>query len=176
MNFGELSAWQNFYVIVGSAAGALTGLQFVAMALIADLPMEAKELEAGHVFATPTILHFGAVLTTAAVLAMPWHGIIALGFVVGMFGLAGLVYTLRVAWSMRIQKSYKPVAEDWLFRSVLPFLSYVCVLIAAAMMRNFTRESLFVLASGMLLLLAIGIHNSWDNVTFLVFTKSKSRS
>ena len=112
----------------------------------------------------------------AAVLAMPWHGIIALGFVVGILGLAGLVYTLRVAWSMKIQKSYKPVAEDWLFRSVLPFLSYVCVLIGAAIMRNFTRESLFVLAGGMLLLLAIGVHNSWDNVTFLVFTKSKSRS
>jgi len=30
-----LSAWENFYVIVGSSAGALTGLQFVVMTLIA---------------------------------------------------------------------------------------------------------------------------------------------
>ena len=30
-----LSRWENFYVIVGSSAGALTGLQFVVMALIA---------------------------------------------------------------------------------------------------------------------------------------------
>jgi hypothetical protein len=33
-----LSGWGNFYVIVGSAAGALIGLQFVVMTLIADRP------------------------------------------------------------------------------------------------------------------------------------------
>ena len=30
-----LSGWENFYVIVGSSAGALIGLQFVVMTLIA---------------------------------------------------------------------------------------------------------------------------------------------
>ena len=34
-----LAQWQNFYVIAGSSAGALTGLQFVVMALIADSEM-----------------------------------------------------------------------------------------------------------------------------------------
>jgi hypothetical protein len=32
-----LGRWENFYVIVGSAAGALTGLQFVVIALIKDV-------------------------------------------------------------------------------------------------------------------------------------------
>jgi hypothetical protein len=32
----ELAAWDSFYVIVGSAAGALIGLQFVVMTLIVD--------------------------------------------------------------------------------------------------------------------------------------------
>ena len=31
-----LQSWTNFYVIVGSSAGALTGLQFVVMALVAQ--------------------------------------------------------------------------------------------------------------------------------------------
>ena len=31
-----LAAWQNFYVIVGSSAGALIGLQFVVMSLISE--------------------------------------------------------------------------------------------------------------------------------------------
>src|SRR5437879_1517896 len=31
-----LTPWQDFYVIVGSSAGALTGLQFVVIALIAE--------------------------------------------------------------------------------------------------------------------------------------------
>ena len=34
-----LSGWENFYVIVGSSAGALIGLQFVVMTLIADMPL-----------------------------------------------------------------------------------------------------------------------------------------
>ena len=33
-----LLAWQNFYVIVGSSGGALIGIQFVVMALIASKP------------------------------------------------------------------------------------------------------------------------------------------
>jgi len=32
----DLAAWNSFYVIVGSSAGALTGLQFVVMTLIAE--------------------------------------------------------------------------------------------------------------------------------------------
>ena len=32
-----LSKWESFYVIVGSSAGALTGLQFVVMALVAEV-------------------------------------------------------------------------------------------------------------------------------------------
>ena len=33
-----LEAWANFYVIVGSSAGGLTGLTFVVIALVADAP------------------------------------------------------------------------------------------------------------------------------------------
>jgi hypothetical protein len=32
----HLAAWESFYIIVGSSAGALTGLQFVVMALVAE--------------------------------------------------------------------------------------------------------------------------------------------
>jgi hypothetical protein len=34
----EFTEWDSFYVIVGSAAGALIGLQFVVMTLIAERP------------------------------------------------------------------------------------------------------------------------------------------
>jgi hypothetical protein len=48
----ELAAWDSFYVIVGSAAGALIGLQFVVMTLIAERP-SIRTAEAGAAFATP---------------------------------------------------------------------------------------------------------------------------
>ncbi len=33
------AGWENFYVIVGSSADALIGLQFVVITLIADMPI-----------------------------------------------------------------------------------------------------------------------------------------
>ena len=58
----ELTGWENFYVIIGSSAGALIGLQFVLISLIAQIPI-AKDVEkASRAFATPTIVHFVSVL------------------------------------------------------------------------------------------------------------------
>jgi len=34
----ELVEWESFYVIVGSSAGALIGLQFVVLTLLAEKP------------------------------------------------------------------------------------------------------------------------------------------
>ena len=38
----QIESWASFYVIVGSSAGALTGLQFVVMTLIADFPSRRR--------------------------------------------------------------------------------------------------------------------------------------
>lgn len=62
----ELAAWNNFFIIVGSSAGALIGLQFVVMTLIAERsPLHAAE--ANPAFSTPTIVHFGAELLLSAI-------------------------------------------------------------------------------------------------------------
>jgi hypothetical protein len=55
-----LAGWENFYVIVGSAAGALIGLQFVVVRLVADSPA-LRVAEGVAAFATPAIVHFGVV-------------------------------------------------------------------------------------------------------------------
>jgi len=62
----SLSGWQNFYVIVGSSAGALIGLQFVVMTLIANMPITRNDAHAGDAFTTPTVVHFGVVLLLSA--------------------------------------------------------------------------------------------------------------
>lgn len=72
-----LAGWENFYVIVGSSAGALIGLQFVVIALIADTPAARGLAQASAVYATPTIVHFGAALLLSAILSAPWHGVAA---------------------------------------------------------------------------------------------------
>ncbi len=60
-----LKAWESFYVIVGSSAGALIGLQFVVITLIAESRMRSTGHELAA-FGTPTVLHFVAVLLIAS--------------------------------------------------------------------------------------------------------------
>ena len=67
----ELAGWENFYVIVGSSAGALIGLQFVVITLIAEIPVVRDVERASSAFATPTIVHFGSVLLLSAVISAP---------------------------------------------------------------------------------------------------------
>src|SRR5947209_20096298 len=98
-----LAGWENFYVIVGSSAGALIGLQFVVLTLIADLPSARRHPQAGAAFATPTIIHFSAVLLLAAVISAPWRGAGVAAVVWGIVGLSGIVYEIVVVRRIRIQ-------------------------------------------------------------------------
>lgn len=166
-----LSAWQNFYVIIGSAAGALTGLQFVVMALMADIPSLEQEREAIAAFSTPSIVNFGVVLALAAVQVMPWPGLIPVSRIWAGAGLLGVVYTGITARRFRTQRAYNPVFADWFYRIILPFLGYSCLLSAALVTRRHPTASLFEVAAVALLLLFVGIHDAWDNATFLVFYK-----
>jgi hypothetical protein len=163
-----LAEWQTFSEVVGSAAGALTGLQFVVMALISDVPMRSGESDAGQAFASPTIVHFVAVLMLAATLAMPWPGLSPVAVLWGLAGVAGVVYTSLVLRRMQRQSSYKPVLEDWFFHTILPWCAYGGLTASALLLPSQPQHALFGVAGVCLLLLFIGIHNAWDNVLYLV--------
>jgi len=163
------AGWENFYVIVGSSAGALIGLQFVVITLVANMPVVRGAEQAGHAFATPTIVHFGAVLLLAALLTAPWHGTAAVTILWGVMAGLGVVYAGIVARRMRLQPAYKPEFEDWLFHVLLPFTAYAVLAISALSAQSHLRQSLFAAAGAVLLLLFIGIHNAWDAVTYHVY-------
>ena len=163
-----LSGWENFYVIVGASAGALIGLQFVVITLIADIPI-AGAAQAGSAFATPTIVHFGSVLLLSAILTAPWRSVTIAAGPWGALGLGGIVYATVVVRRMRLQIAYKPEFEDWLFHALLPFAAYAMLAVSAYVALLHASEALFGVAAAALLLLFIGIHNAWDAVTYHVF-------
>ena len=169
------AGWENFYVIVGSSAGALIGLQFVVMALVASMPRAPGTAQAGAAFATPTIVHFGTVLLLSAVLSAPWHGLGSAAGLWGLVGLSGIVYEIIVARRMRMQTVYTPEFEDWLFHFLLPFAAYATLAISAFAARSHWRDALFGVAAAALLLLFVGIHNAWDAVTYHVFVKKREQ-
>jgi len=164
----ELSEWDSFYVIVGSAAGALVGLQFVVMTLIAERP-PVRSPETGSAFATPTVMHFSSVLLLSAVLRAPWTSIAPVAALWGLLGLTGTIYSVIVARRVRRQTIYRPVLEDWSFHVLLPFAAYVLLALCALEAPLHARGALFGVGAASLLLLFSGIHNAWDTVTYYVF-------
>jgi hypothetical protein len=162
----ELAKWDSFYVIVGSAAGTLIGLQFVVITLVAQRPALRRASEAGSAFATPTIVHFGTVLLLSAVLRVPWRSIIPAAAILGLVGCAGAAYALIVVRRMRAQPVYHPQFEDWLFHVLLPLVAYAMLAVAAFAAPSYTREALFAVGGAALLLLFASIHNAWDSISY----------
>jgi hypothetical protein len=159
-------AWETFYVIVGSSAAALTGLQFVVIVLGAEVGALGGA-PVTRAFATPTIVHFCAVLLVSAILSAPWPSLSSAAVVLGVCGVMGVLYGMRVITHARRQSVYAPVFEDWLFHGVLPVLAYATLLAAAMILPGRAATALFAIAASSMLLLFVGIHNAWDAVTYM---------
>jgi hypothetical protein len=82
-----------------------------------------------------------------------------------------VTYTFIVARRARRQNTYQPVFEDWLWHTVLPLGAYAALLLAAIVLPGNAERSLFVVAAAVLSLVLIGIHNSWDTVTYLALSQ-----
>jgi hypothetical protein len=167
-NMSPLTEWTSFYVIVGSSAGALIGLQFVVLTLIAQRP-QLSAAEAGAAFATPSVVHFAVALLLAAVCSAPWYSIRGVAVFWSLVAVGGIAYSIVVARRMRRQKLYRPVFEDWLFHFLFPIVAYAVLALAAFVADSHARASLFLVAASSLIFLFVGIHNAWDGITWHVF-------
>jgi hypothetical protein len=176
MESSPLARWDTFYVIVGGAAAALTGLQFVVIAIIADSRERSATPETLDAFGTPNIVHFSAVLLVSAVLSAPWPSLRSLDLAMGGCAIAGVVYGIIVVRRARRQTSYQPVLEDWVWHAVLPLVAYGVMTVAAAGLTFDIRDALFAIAASALLLLFIGIHNAWDTVTYITVGQGQPRA
>ncbi|MFL5666577.1 MAG: hypothetical protein ACJ8BW_35300 [Ktedonobacteraceae bacterium] len=170
-----LATWQNFYVIIGSAAATLTGLMFVVITLIAGV-RDRRSSGAIAAFDTPTVVHFGAVLLVAAILSAPWQALWPAGLLLGLSGLGGVTYVIIVLRRARRLTVYQPVLEDWLWYMALPLVSYTALVVAAILLPGQPEPALFVIAAATVLLLFIGIHNAWDTVTYTAIELSQPQN
>jgi hypothetical protein len=161
-----MAAWESFYVIVGSSGAALTGLQFVVIALTTEV-RRRRSTDQFDAFGTPTVVHFCVALLISAILSAPWNELSSAAIAVGVTGAFGLVYSAIVVRRVRRQTVYALVFEDWLFHTALPFLAYATLLSGALTLVHHTYDALFGIGSASILLLFIGIHNAWDSVTFI---------
>lgn len=163
----QLQAWSNFYVVIGTAGGSLTGLTFVVITLTAGrrLPGQSAGLAA---FTMPTIVHFGAVLLVAALLSAPWKTFTTVTVLLVVIGACGVGYSGIVLRRLRRVENYLLMIEDWVWYGIFPLAAYAALGITATLLPRDAELALFGIAGAILLLLFLGIRNSWDVVTYLV--------
>jgi hypothetical protein len=177
-----LTTWQNFYVIIGTAAATLTGLMFVVVTLVTRAQVQVSSPSTVYAaYNTPNVVHFSIALLIAAILSAPWQAIWNAGLLLDVCGLGGMIYIVIVVRRMRRvrrQTDYQPVLEDWLWHTVFPLVSYIALGVAALVLPSNPASALFVIAAATVLLLFTGIHNAWDTVTYvaLELTRRENKS
>lgn len=174
-----LSAWGDFYLITGSAAAALTGLQFVVQTLIAadsGGAMAGDDPEGGiAAFGTPTVVHFALAMLVSAVLCAPWPGYASLHITLGVIGAGALIYSAIVLRRARRQRTYVPTVDDWVWHIVLPAVAYAAIMSSGIAIAPGGVAATFLVAAAIMLLLCVGIHNAWDTVTYLTVIAIRAR-
>jgi hypothetical protein len=176
-----LADWQAFYTLVGSSAGALTGLTFVVITISAERGDEAgsasTRLTGTRLFITPTAVHFGAALWLSALLCIPGQTAVTLGVLLAATGVAGLIYCATLISRMLRFSSgaYKPFSSDWIWNVVLPVLAYMALAVTGYLLPHEVSVCLYAVSAAVLLLLFIGIHNAWDVVVWMTTERHAHR-
>jgi hypothetical protein len=165
-----LSSWTSFYVMMGSSAAALTGLVFIVVTLISE--KDSAQSDSGlSTYTTPTVVHFSCALLTSAVMAAPFGSLVPVAVILGLAGAAGMFYVVLIARRQAALENYRADMEDWTWNVVLPFIAYGTLTAGAIALTTSAAGALYAPAAAVALLIAVGIHNAWDVVTFLATGK-----
>jgi hypothetical protein len=170
-----LRAWETYYLIVGTAAGALTGLQFVVLTLITESGILRGSGASLAAFGSPNVVHFCAALLASAVMVAPWHDLGGPGAVMTVCGVCGAFYSVAVMRRAVRQTDYKPVLEDWTWHAALPLLAYSAWIFGGAELARSGDDAPFFVGGAALLLVFIGIHNAWDTVLYVTIQRARQR-
>lgn len=162
-----LAGWESFFVIVGSSGGALVGLQFVVLTLIAERTGKTSR-DTINAFGTPTVVHFSGALIIAALMSVPWHSLGAASAAIVVAGVVGMAYSVIVIRRARRQVAYAADREDWIWYILLPAVVYVVLAAAGLALGAVPGVALLAIGGSALALLLLGVRNAWDTVTYVV--------
>lgn len=169
-----LATWESFYSIIGTAAATLTGLMFIVISFVAGL--QSRRTNTGEpiaAFSTPNVVHFCTALLIAALLNAPWQVLWNVSIPLGLCGLGGAIYIIVVVRRARHQTDYQLVLEDWLWHIIIPLASYAALVVAAILLPIDPAPVLFGVGAVTILFLFTGIHNAWDNLTYIAIQRSR---
>ncbi len=161
----QLHQWHEFYVLVGTAAAALTGLMFVVVS-IGPQVIATRGSSGVRAFVTPVMVHFTSVLVVSALMIVPLMtpGILAVLLALGSLGVLIYIFATGVHGQWRQGKLGR---DDWIGYIGLPILSYLVILGSAVAIWREAASGFVLVAAAAILLLIVGIRNAWDLVIWM---------
>jgi hypothetical protein len=160
--------WDNFYLMIGGAAGALIGLFFIVVTLTGNLSREAT-LRGSALYMTPTVFGLAVVLAVSAMTAMPGLTARALGTILIVVSVLGVGQGATVFWGLLRRKApAMPHWSDLWCYGAGPTVAYLAIGGAGWAFTTERAWAPFVLAAVVLAGLMLAIRNAWDLVTWLV--------
>ncbi len=162
-----ISAWHDFYVLVGTASATLVGLMFVT-ATIGSQVFTDRNRAGMRAFLSPTVVHFSAVLFICILAAIPSHSWRTLAALLAASGLAGIAYSARVWVQLFVKRRFDVDVIDRVFYALFPVLGYLLILVCVFLLFKESAAGLDLLAAALITLLLAGIRNAWDMTIWIV--------
>jgi hypothetical protein len=160
--------WENYYLLVGSAAGALIGLMFVVTTL--TMGFDPSRVSRGaQVYIKPIVFHFSVVLIVSAILVVPKIPLPATGMALAFWAVIGIA--VSAATTARLSRpgwEDPPNWSDKWFYGILPTVAYLELAGAAGAVWLVSGIACYAVGASILVLLLIGIRNACDLATSIV--------
>ncbi|HVN01719.1 MAG TPA: hypothetical protein VMT68_16060 [Caulobacteraceae bacterium] len=163
-----LEGWENYFVLMGTAAASLIGLLFVVVTLTHGHE-RSHVLRGQALYMTPTAIHFGVVLSASAIVLTPK---LTVHVVAGLIGLAALWGEFKAVRStlgiLQLRRSDDPPhwTDLWCY-GVGPALAYFALLGIAAAIWAAAPWSIDALVALLLALMLTALRNAWDLITWI---------
>lgn len=155
--------WDNYFLMIGGAAGSLIGLLFVVITLTAGL--ERSRAERGQaLYMTPTMVHFAVALSVCAVAEIPKLPRSAFAALSALAMALGLLNALRASVGIARPRPNmgRPHWSDLPLYGLVPTAIYVVGLgLCVGVLLGFAWAPAG-LATLLLVLLLLAIRNAWD--------------
>jgi len=162
--------WENYFLMVGSAAGSLIGLLFVVVTLTSNFE-RSQALRGASIYMTPTAAHFAVALSICGVALAPKLSPAWTTALLGLAIAAGLGNAVHAALGIRRLEresdDRQPHWSDFWWYGATPTVLYLGLATAVACMWLGFAKAVYGLATAVLLLLLVAIHNAWDLVTWM---------
>jgi hypothetical protein len=163
-------AWETFYLMVGSSAGALIGLVFVVITLSGEID-PARAGIAQRTFMSPTIFHFVTVLIVscaAVVTSLPREAMALAITIPAIAGVWNSGVAIAILTSGKLNVTHW---TDYLYYGALPAVGHLWLIAAAWMVWQQAAFAEYGVAIGAMGLLLLGIRDAWDLATWLTYHK-----